>query len=171
VSYKALISVYATRTPAGTYYTLALGDENASYRLGGPKMTQDTKVLHVFPVKISELLTETLSLFPTRALHDVVQERARQVAVEGRTVEADDKNDSGQMAVAAGYYALASGWPYSHNRSGDQTMESPPQHWPWAAEWWKPRTARENLVRAGALIIAEIERLDRAAPPDEDEDA
>jgi len=166
--YKALISVYATRTPAGTYYTLALGDENASYRLGGPKMTPDTKVLHVFPVKVSELLTETLSLFPARALHDVVQERARQVAVEGRTVAADDKNDSGQMAVAAGYYALASGFP--HDRSGNIGDGQLPQHWPWAAEWWKPRTARENLVRAGALIIAEIERLDRAAPPDEDED-
>ena len=33
--------------------------------------------------------------------------------------------------------------------------------WPWAAEWWKPKDCRRNLVRAGALILAEIERLDR----------
>ncbi|NPW56957.1 hypothetical protein HPR97_34090, partial [Pseudomonas aeruginosa] len=35
--------------------------------------------------------------------------------------------------------------------------------WPWDEEWWKPKSARENLVRAGALVLAEIERLDRSA--------
>ncbi|EIP5489386.1 hypothetical protein LS178_001568 [Salmonella enterica] len=29
--------------------------------------------------------------------------------------------------------------------------------------WWKPKGARSDLVRAGALIQAEIERIDRAA--------
>lgn len=29
-------------------------------------------------------------------------------------------------------------------------------------KWWKPKSQRENLVRAGALIAAEIDRLDRA---------
>lgn len=39
------------------------------------------------------------------------------------------------------------------------------QRWPWALEWWKPKDNRRNLIRAAALVIAEIERLDRAAAP------
>ncbi|WP_152359478.1 hypothetical protein [Pseudomonas aeruginosa] len=38
-----------------------------------------------------------------------------------------------------------------------------PAIWPFSAKWWKPRDARANYMRAGALILAEIERLDRAA--------
>jgi hypothetical protein len=36
--------------------------------------------------------------------------------------------------------------------------------WPFAREWWKPSTGRRDLVKAGALIVAEIERMDRANP-------
>lgn len=42
-----------------------------------------------------------------------------------------------------------------------------PPTWPWGAEWWKPKEPRRDLVRAGALIIAEIERLDRREGRDE----
>lgn len=40
-----------------------------------------------------------------------------------------------------------------------------PDAWPttWAEDWWKPKNPRRDLVRAAALLIAEIERLDRAA--------
>jgi hypothetical protein len=34
--------------------------------------------------------------------------------------------------------------------------------------WWKPKDRRRDLVRAAALIIAEIERLDRDAEARED---
>ena len=30
---------------------------------------------------------------------------------------------------------------------------------------WQPTTSRRDLVKAGALVLAEIERLDRAAAP------
>ncbi|MFN3321313.1 MAG: hypothetical protein ACK43M_21435, partial [Allorhizobium sp.] len=40
--------------------------------------------------------------------------------------------------------------------------------WPWGIEWWKPTDRRRDLVKAGALIIAEIERLDRAATEGKD---
>jgi hypothetical protein len=39
----------------------------------------------------------------------------------------------------------------------------PPQQWPWLSKWWKPKDRRRDLVRAAALVIAEIERLDRAS--------
>lgn len=44
------------------------------------------------------------------------------------------------------------------NRNGGK-----PWGWPWDASWWKPNARRRNLVKAGALILAEIERIDRAA--------
>ncbi|MCY2697597.1 hypothetical protein [Acinetobacter baumannii] len=33
--------------------------------------------------------------------------------------------------------------------------------WPFADTFWKPKSPRQDLVRAAALLIAEIERLDR----------
>ena len=97
----------------------------------------------------------------TAAARDVLTERGRQVSAEGWSPEHDDKHTNGQMAVAAGYYALACGFPHERDIGNGHL----PNHWPWDAYWWKPRDHRRNLVRAGALILAEIERLDRAAAP------
>ncbi|MGA4817142.1 hypothetical protein ACPA9J_29995 [Pseudomonas aeruginosa] len=36
--------------------------------------------------------------------------------------------------------------------------------WPWDEQWWKPTTVRRDMVKACALALAEIERLDRTAP-------
>ncbi len=98
----------------------------------------------------------------TAAARDVLAERQRQIEVEGWTPEHDDMNGDGQMAVAAGYYALACGYPHERDIGRGQV----PSYWPWEPSWWKPRTKRENLVRSGALVLAEIERLDRAAQLD-----
>ena len=59
------------------------------------------------------------------------------------------------MAAAAACYALHT---EPVGNVGDYL-----RFWPWAAEWWKPGLRRRNLVKAGALILAELERLDRAA--------
>jgi hypothetical protein len=95
----------------------------------------------------------------TQAARDVLGERRRQIEVEGWTPEHDDAHGDGQMAVAAGYYALACGWPKERDIGHGQV----PVYWPWAREWWKPRNKRTNLLRAAALILADIERIDRAA--------
>lgn len=96
------------------------------------------------------------------AAQDVLAERNRQVNAEGYDTSHDDMATNGQMAVAAGYYALICGWPHERDISLI-TGGRQPQYWPWAAEYWKPTTSRRNLIKAGALIIAEVERLDRAA--------
>lgn len=57
------------------------------------------------------------------------------------------------MAVAAACYIMAD----------DDPRADVPELWPWPSEWWKPTDVRRDLVKAGALILAEIERLDRAA--------
>lgn len=96
----------------------------------------------------------------TRAVIDVVKEHRRQVEAEGWTTENDDRYEYGQIAKAASCYAYE-GSRTEHQRSGDVGV--PPLHWPWSERWWKPTTPRRDLVKAAALLLAEIERIDRAA--------
>ncbi|ENF6041717.1 ead/Ea22-like family protein [Citrobacter amalonaticus] len=89
----------------------------------------------------------------TAAIRDVIAERYRQQSVEGWTPEHDDQYMHCEMAVAAACYIMAD----------DDPRAGVPELWPWPEEWWKPTTIRRDLVKAGALILAEIERIDRAA--------
>lgn len=86
---------------------------------------------------------------------EIRAERDRQCSDEGWTPEHDDTHTRGEMALAAGCYAL-NGAP---QRFADDIV---PIFWPWAREWWKPKSRRRDLIRAAALIVAEIERMDRA---------
>ncbi len=96
---------------------------------------------------------------------EIAAERRRQVRVEGWSAAHDDQHAQGEIARAAAAYALHAGWQ-SHPRATGWPF-FPPGFWPWDDAWWKPKDRRRNLVRAAALIIAEIERLDRAAPEHE----
>lgn len=87
----------------------------------------------------------------SQAAKDVFAERRRQVEVEGWTPNRDDAYEDKQLRLAAACYALA-----------HQVKVTIPNIWPWHHTWWKPTTDRRNLVKAGALILAEIERIDRA---------
>lgn len=93
----------------------------------------------------------------SQAVLDVAEERRRQIEAEGWTPEHDDEHEGRDMARAAACYALhAAGYP--------DVDVAVLRFWPWLDTRWKPSTPRRNLVKAGALILAEIERLDRAAP-------
>ncbi len=94
----------------------------------------------------------------SKAAHDVLAERRRQVEVEHWHPEHDDEHEAGELALAASCYAEQGPEPYG------VTYPTIPARWPWEPDAWKPKDYRSNLVRAGALILAEIERLDRAAP-------
>lgn len=92
----------------------------------------------------------------TAAARDVLVERNRQIAVERRGATSDDQYTEGELPEAAVAYAVsAAGWD----------LDTAAYYWPssWAACWFKPTTPRRDLVRAAALILAEIERIDRAA--------
>ncbi|MFP8078206.1 hypothetical protein ACOWPU_10695 [Pseudomonas aeruginosa] len=82
---------------------------------------------------------------------DVQAERRRQITAEGWTPEHDDLYCAAELPRAAAAYILSG------------ANDEAPAIWPFVAKWWKPRDARTNYVRAGALLLAEIERLDRAA--------
>lgn len=102
----------------------------------------------------------------TDAARDVLAERHRQVEQEGWTPEHDD-NQRGAMAKGAATYAAHAGAAINagdvisaeaYRRVHSFQVSAP---WPWDAEWWKPTTPRRDLVKACALALAEIERIDR----------
>lgn len=83
----------------------------------------------------------------------IAVERARQISAEGYTAEGDDRQTAGELAMAAACYAT----PPTHR---DRPL---PILWPWSGMVWRPSPSRiRELVKAGALIAAEIDRLKRA---------
>lgn len=113
-----------------------------------------TPEIHTGPDQAEPGRTATALIDSPAAWTDVLAERQRQIAVEGWTPEHDAAYPMGKLAQAASVYARNAGAPLWGN---------PPTGWPFSPEWWKPSTPRRDLVKAAALLLAEIERLDRAA--------
>lgn len=96
-------------------------------------------------------------------IEEVAAERDRQKSVEGWTVEHDDGHRNGSMARAAAVYAMPRSLrEFWISRVTGTVLDLV---WPidWSREWFKPKDRRRDLIRAAALIVAEVERLDRAA--------
>lgn len=91
-------------------------------------------------------------------INEIAAERRRQISAEGWTPGHDDSEHfDGQLAVAAGCYAIHAGGRMDLTLRGDEYI---PRGWPL---YWKfnPKNPRRDLIRAAALIVAEVERLDR----------
>jgi hypothetical protein len=101
------------------------------------------------------------------ALELIKQERQRQINKHGYTLEHDDRHTQGELSNAAicylisdptrGYYALHDGM--------DNFLD---YFWPWSDNEYNPAGFKptpddriRELIKAGALIVAEIERLQR----------
>lgn len=99
-------------------------------------------------------------------LGEIAEERWRQQEAEGWTPEHDDQHAKGELAAAAAAYAFEASLS-DHIRDKDWSNGETPACWPWSREWWKPKDRRRDLIRAAALLVAEVERLDRlsAAAP------
>jgi len=95
----------------------------------------------------------------------IAQERERQITYSGYTAEHDDKHDKGELASAACYFA----WPIELGISHRQIVASDLYPWNWseghADREYKPRI--RQLAIAGALIAAEIDRLQRLSAKQE----
>ncbi len=98
-------------------------------------------------------------------IEEIAAERKRQIEQEGWTAEHDAGYVKAEMVMAAVAYA-------SHAGVGIQVTDHKPdiykacpapKYWPWLASWWKPTSPRRDLVKAGALIAAEIDRIDATA--------
>lgn len=83
----------------------------------------------------------------------ILQERLRQLDEEGFSPEHDSEYQGGELLLAAESYLIQC------NDTSENT--NLPPGWKWDAYWWKPQGRLRNLVKAGALIAAEIDRLQR----------
>jgi hypothetical protein len=108
--------------------------------------------------------TNCAAAFPAstagKAALDVIEERKRQVQVEGWAHSHDDKHHSGELGLAAALYAI----PYECDLIQQDDFIGLHMLLEMSFDWnLKPEPdRRRRLVKAGALILAEIERLDRA---------
>lgn len=98
----------------------------------------------------------------------IAAERRRQVEEEGWTPEHDDAQGRAEMQWAARCYLTLASWQANPDDQGALDQQAIARasalNWPWDASWWKPSDDPiRNLTKAGALIAAEIDRLQRAA--------
>ena len=109
----------------------------------------------------------------SKIIEEIARERQRQIVSEGWTTKHDDSHIQGEMAMAAACYAapvdIQAQWelPTAGNSLDESQVFGPTEWrdaWPWSEEWRKPKSRRRDLIRAAALIVAEIDRLDRATP-------
>lgn len=91
----------------------------------------------------------------------IAEERLRQVEQEGWSFEHDDKHTEGELSNAAAYYALTKDMRDFMDRNWGNDMHL--YIWPFDLKWLKltPDNRIRELVKAGALIAAEIDRLQR----------
>jgi hypothetical protein len=131
----------------------------------------ETPIEIAFGMHVEHIEAHASSPVQTAAARDVLAERERQKNVEGWTPEHDDEHDEGQLSMAAcGYASRASdaAQDIRHGLTGGLTYDDVyigapgPEFWPHGWEF-KAATPRRMLVKAGALILAEIERIDRDA--------
>lgn len=97
----------------------------------------------------------------------ISEERDRQVTAEGWSPDHDSTHIEGQLAYAGASYALYHAMKTTFPPASFEKLKLEDQatkEWPWEREWWKPSTDPiKNLAKAGALIAAEIDRLQRLA--------
>lgn len=95
----------------------------------------------------------------------IAAERKRQINEEGWTPDRDaEVHNQGQLGRAAENYVRFAVEPdiaRDYQRKNGHT----PGGWPWHWSWWKPSKGNtvadrvRDLTKAGALIAAEIDRL------------
>lgn len=157
----------AANVDKGAYFTQELGLRIGANWFYPGKLAEVTQADLRSNVPVREFAMHALADFAsaaprklTQAAQDVLAERRRQVEVEGWTPEHDDKHTNDELAALACFYAMPSGareWS-GPDGYGDTLGESIRP-----AGWWQTTTGdrRRETVKAGALILAEIERLDR----------
>ena len=99
---------------------------------------------------------EEINAISAKAVERITAERNRQINSEGFDPEWDDQYTDGELAFVAAAYTIPNGrrdyvyWPQG-----------------WDDKWWKPSEDGSvegrirELEKAGALILAEMERLMR----------
>lgn len=85
----------------------------------------------------------------------IADERTRQIVDEGWSFEHDAEHTEEELIDAAHCYINAKRYREVYFQE-----DAVPLRWPWDEDWWKPTPEDRirELVKAGALIAAEIDR-------------
>lgn len=104
--------------------------------------------------------------YHSKGVEMIAAERQRQITKEKWSADHDDEHQWWELCRAAATYCI---------NTVEQSIDFNPTQrhvlaaaanvlWAWESQWHKPsKSAMKNLVRAGALIAAEIDRLQREA--------
>jgi len=92
---------------------------------------------------------------------EILAERTRQVEKEGFSEEHDDRHDGGELAAAAAAYAMAPYPIYLKTDLADGVGFKDCFPWGPGYDGRKKHSYKRCLVIAGALIVAELERIGR----------
>ncbi|BBI51058.1 hypothetical protein HORIV_34790 [Vreelandella olivaria] len=97
----------------------------------------------------------------SKAIIKALEERLRQINVEGFTAAHDDCYTQGQLAAAAACYACIA---EDVLQGGKSALDGqPPAFWPWDDAWFKPSSdPKRNIEKAMALLAAQYDALERA---------
>lgn len=124
---------------------------------------------------MGETLTINITGLSPRAIEDVITERRRQVGRKGYDAAHDDAHDDGELALAAACFATPTQL-YMHETLANEVRFFDPFPWeqrddsrPYDGNVIQPNSTlkpvqrRRQLVVATSLLLAEIDRLDRAS--------
>lgn len=120
--------------------------------------TDEQESLQNLQQKLDDALAENRQLherlsgvIATTGSYMIAVERERQVKDEGYNAEHDQVHEPMTLARAAVSYILCN--------DEKKCKIARYTYWPWEDKYYKPRDMKRNLVRAGALVAAAIDRL------------
>lgn len=144
------------------------------FRQHGRDVSSETHNRLALNCAILKSVAETLECVTpmSAAAADVLAERSRQITEERFPAEWDDLYRNKELERAAACFALYGAIPSplrAHFEREGLGIASPDETaaytifrlWPFKWSWWKPENPRRALVKAGALILAAIEKIDR----------
>jgi len=97
---------------------------------------------------------------PLTGVELIAKERKRQIDVEGFSAEHDDELINDELSNAAACYALSPEYLAMNVDDGGSLLHTV---FPFNMEWYKQTMGdrKRDLVKAGALVAAELDRLNR----------
>lgn len=104
--------------------------------------------------------------FPLSGSNLIALERRRQIEKERRDAAWDSQHGNSELVLAAISYCAHA---LENNPRALQVSIDTHQLWPWDKVYFKPKTYEQDLIRAGALIAAELDRLLAERNNDEDQ--
>lgn len=96
-----------------------------------------------------------------QAMTKIAIEREKLIMLAGFDSLHDDQQLQSELVMAANSYALNA---IASDEERTRFEAAAPPAWPLDVDRWQPGDRKQDLIRAAALLVAEIERLNRLKP-------